>query len=48
MHNHRSKNIYFTYTSTYIESIRLVVHGVKRMEIRDKVENEVKLKRHLA
>ena len=37
-------NIHSTYIRTYIENIRLVVHGVKRMEIEDKVRKLSKTK----
>ena len=46
--NTYQKRCIFTYTRICIGSIGLVIYGMKRMEIKDKVENKIKLERHLA
>lgn len=42
------ESTYFTYIKTCIESTRIVIYEVKKMEIRDKVGNKVKQETHLA
>ena len=48
IYKHTKNAVYFTYTRICIDSIRLVVYGMKRMEIKDKIENKVKQERRLA
>lgn len=48
IYTHTKHAVYFPYTRVCIETIGLVKYVMKRMEIKDKVENKVKQERHLA